>query len=120
MLALLPFASQAVCAATATKKVVDLFTEFQDIPEEGYFLWKLLDTISPPFNLCREYQKREETLAAVDPAVNLTRFAIMKCEQCLAKDEDEDERPNSEEGWVAWLSRSKKGHSRFVTQYMGA
>ena len=114
MIALLPFASKAVGVATTTKKVLDLFKSFQEVPEEGYFLWKLLDTAAPPFDLCRQLQKRQETVRYVEAAVGLTRFAIKQCEECLAKDETEDERPESSQAWAEWLSHPKQGMTRYT------
>ena len=98
----------AISALTTTKKAVDLLKCFRSLPEEGYFLWKLLDSIAQPLQLCIALQRRQETVAYLDGAVRVAQHVIAECEELLARDESEDGRPESTEGWVAWMQHKKQ------------
>eukprot|EP00906_Rhabdomonas_costata_P035329 RCo049637 len=105
--------STMVTVATTTKRAVDLLRGFQDLPEEGFFLWKLLDCLTEPLQLCLRLQRRFEAVRVVGPAVTLTQKTVARCEVVLARDTDEDdERPDSQVAWGRWLNHHKEGLTR--------
>ncbi|CAD7933352.1 unnamed protein product [Amoebophrya sp. A25] len=102
--------------ATGTKKAIDFLQSFNGVEEEGYVLWKTLESLSIPVSVADKLLVREEALVVLLPSTRLIKFQIGKVEEILeigtAEHEDEDERPDSKESWGKWLRSKKDGKER--------
>eukprot|EP00996_Jenningsia_fusiforme_P001516 NODE_2394_length_1212_cov_17.161651_g2184_i0.p1 GENE.NODE_2394_length_1212_cov_17.161651_g2184_i0~~NODE_2394_length_1212_cov_17.161651_g2184_i0.p1 ORF type:complete len:335 (-),score=61.25 NODE_2394_length_1212_cov_17.161651_g2184_i0:101-1105(-) len=106
-------ATAAFSALSTTKKTVDFLKGLAAVAEEGRFLWRVLDSINPPFRLCVHLSRRYETASFVDAAVQLVVLTVSNCEGVLGRDAgEEDGRPDSVDGWQHWLSHQKDGLAR--------
>jgi hypothetical protein len=104
-----------VAACTNTKKAADWFKKVQEVPEQGFFLWKAVESIARPLELCIRLNKRAEFLPFCDAPVTMTRHCLHKCENLLSREDEEDGRPEASEGWTKWMGTMKDGVTRTAT-----
>ncbi|CAJ1341531.1 unnamed protein product [Effrenium voratum] len=107
-------ASIAVNAAVTTRKAVGFLKEVACIEDEGYFLWKLVDSVSAPLEAASRLSTRYEACQVLEPAIELGRFAVRQVELVLERDDDEQQlgRPEDKAGWKAWLMSKTDGLTR--------
>jgi len=101
-----------MAVATNAGKAIGILRSLSDVSEDGQLLWLALDALEAPLQLAICFQKRQSTMSFFHGPVQLTRCTIEACEQLLARDDGEDSRPSSEEGWLKWLAHTKKGFNR--------
>lgn len=116
MLAALGPLSASLGLVSNAKKAVDVFKEMsQDVPDEGFLLWRLLDATSVPLELSTQLATRHATMPYIEAAVAITRRTIARCEQLLERGEEEaDDRADGGESWASWFSQKKGGVERRV------
>ena len=115
MLAAIGPISASLGLVSNAKKAVDAFKDLasDSLPDEGFILWRLLDSTAPALELCTKLASRHETLPYVESAVAITRRTILRCEQLLQRGEEEDdERPESAASWASWFEHKKGGVAR--------
>ena len=105
-------ASIVVNAAVTTRKAVSFLQEVAKIEEDGYFLWKLVDSVTAPLETAVQLSARYEACSVVEPAIALTRFTLAAVERVLERDDDEQGRPEDKAGWTAWLLSKTDGLTR--------
>lgn len=102
-----------VKVAQGTKKALDFIQSFNGVEEEGYVLWKTLDSLAKPLQVAQDLMCRHEALCVFEGPVSLVKFLIARVECILEKDEVEgDERPAGKESWSKWLQHKKDGKER--------
>lgn len=101
-----------VTVATNAGKAINLLRSLSEVSEEGKLLWHALDSLESPLQLAVCLQRRHATMHFFNGPVQLTQEVIEECERVLARDDGEDLRPESKEGWLSWLSHKKKGLMR--------
>eukprot|EP00930_Biecheleria_cincta_P059271 TRINITY_DN45016_c0_g1_i1.p1 TRINITY_DN45016_c0_g1~~TRINITY_DN45016_c0_g1_i1.p1 ORF type:complete len:399 (-),score=60.07 TRINITY_DN45016_c0_g1_i1:104-1300(-) len=101
-----------VTVATNAGKAINLLRSLSDVSEEGKLLWHALDSLESPLQLAMCFQRRHTTMHFFHGPVLLCQEVIEECERVLARDDGEDSRPESRDGWVSWLSHKKKGLQR--------
>lgn len=109
---MLALVGPSVAIATNATKAINALRSLQEVSEEGALLWHLLDAIEAPLRIASNFLCREDTMMFFEGSVQLSRSAIAECERLLARDDDEDGRPSSQEGWMAWLDHKKQGLKR--------
>jgi hypothetical protein len=62
---------------------------FVFLQDEGYFLWKLVDSVSGPLEVAVELATRYEACELLEPSIALTRFTLRQVELVLERDDDE-------------------------------
>mmetsp|Transcript_18467 Transcript_18467/g.44382 ORF Transcript_18467/g.44382 Transcript_18467/m.44382 type:complete len:377 (-) Transcript_18467:58-1188(-) len=103
----------AVDVVINTKKAVDFLKNMSQAEEDGFYLWRMLDALSPPMCLALSLRRRHVTLRYVESAVELCRYTWAKCEDILERDGGEDDdRPDDADSWSRWFDVKKKGVTR--------
>ena len=69
--------------------------------DEGYFLWKLVDSVSGPLEAAVQLSSRYEACELLEPSIALTKWTLRQVELVLERDDDE------------YLGRSWKIFGRF-------
>eukprot|EP00435_Cladocopium_sp_Y103_P053219 s689_g17.t1 len=105
-------ATIAVNAAVTTRKAVSFLKEVANIEDEGYFLWKLVDSVSGPLEVAVQLATRYEACEVLEPSIALTRFTLRQVELVLERDDDEQGRPDDKAGWTAWFLSKTDGLTR--------
>lgn len=105
-------ATIAVNAAVTTRKAVSFLKEVANIEDEGYFLWKLVDSVSGPLEVAVQLATRYEACELLEPSIALTRFTLRQVELVLERDDDEQGRPDDKAGWTAWFLSKTDGLTR--------
>ena len=105
-------ASVVVNAAVTTRKAVSFLQEVAKIEEDGYFLWKLVDSVTSPLETAVQLSSRYDACGVLEPAIALTRFTLTAVESVLERDDDELGRPEDKAGWTAWLLSKTDGLTR--------
>ncbi|CAK9068790.1 unnamed protein product [Durusdinium trenchii] len=105
-------ASIAVNAAVTTRKAVSFLKEVAHIEDEGYFLWKLVDSVSGPLEVAVQLATRYEACQILEPSIALMRFTLRQVELVLERDDDEQGRPEDKAGWSTWLLSKTDGLTR--------
>lgn len=105
-------ASIAVNAAVTTRKAVSFLKEVANIEDEGYFLWKLVDSVSGPLEAAVQLSSRYEACELLEPSIALTKWTLRQVELVLERDDDEQGRPDDKAGWSAWFLSKTDGLTR--------
>ena len=69
--------------------VATVATYFVFLQDEGYFLWKLVDSVSGPLEVAVQLATRYEACELLEPSIALTRFTVRQVELVLERDDDE-------------------------------
>ena len=105
-------ASIVVNAAVTTRKAVSFLQDVAKIEEDGYFLWKLVDSVTAPLETAVQLSTRYAACGVLEPAIDLTRFTLRAVEHVLERDDDELGRPEDKAGWTTWLLSKTDGLTR--------
>lgn len=81
MAALVPFMGPAMNLVTGASNVYKFFKTLNDVPEEGFFLWKLIEATEPALELAEEMCIRHIARPYLQSAVMVTRHTIANCEE---------------------------------------
>eukprot|EP01061_Rhynchopus_euleeides_P043251 TRINITY_DN754_c0_g2_i1.p1 TRINITY_DN754_c0_g2~~TRINITY_DN754_c0_g2_i1.p1 ORF type:complete len:394 (+),score=129.10 TRINITY_DN754_c0_g2_i1:1463-2644(+) len=80
--------------------------------EDFMAMWHELEAMDAPMRLLGKLHAREATRLTVDPAVRFAKSTITKVEEFLSSDDPADERPESRDSWMEWLTKKKEGHDK--------
>eukprot|EP00283_Hemiselmis_rufescens_P002910 CAMPEP_0173423930 /NCGR_PEP_ID=MMETSP1357-20121228/4022_1 /TAXON_ID=77926 /ORGANISM="Hemiselmis rufescens, Strain PCC563" /LENGTH=395 /DNA_ID=CAMNT_0014387093 /DNA_START=111 /DNA_END=1299 /DNA_ORIENTATION=- len=103
----------AVDVVINTKKAVDFLKNMSQAEEDGFYLWRMLDALSPAMSIALSLRRRHVTLRHVESAVEVCRYTWARCEEILERDGGEDDdRPDDADSWSRWFDVKKKGVTR--------